>query len=266
MTELDPHPPTWNHVASLLATHNSNLDEAQQLAERAVTAQEDETTRIRLDKVQQDDVRGVGDLADFWDTLGWVYLRQGKLPQAEKYLDAAWNLSPTGNIGDHLGQLYEKQGKKQLAIDAYAEGLVANTPRQETREEMYSRLLALLKVQVNVDAKVQLAHQSFLRSPRLQLGKLSALAGSAEFWLLLAHGGTVEAVQFISGVESFRSLDRALRSQTFKLPLPDNAPTKLLRRGALVCSGGNYGCDFTLEDPRTVRLEGQVQVVVPRSE
>lgn len=266
MTELDPHPPTWNHVASLLATHNSSLDEAQQLAERAVTTQEDETTTIRLDKVQLEDVRDVGDLADYWDTLGWVYLRQGKLPQAEKYLDAAWSLSPTGNIGEHLGQLYEKQGKKQLAIDAYAEGLAANTQRQEIREEVYARLLALLNTQSNVDAKVKLARQSFSRSTRIPLGKLSATAGSAEFWLLLGRSGTVEATQFISGVESFHLLDRALRSQKFKSLLPDDSPTKLLRRGALVCVGGNYGCDFTLEDPRTVRLEGQVQVVVPRSE
>lgn len=266
MTDLDPHPPTWNHVASLLATHNSSLDEAQQLAERAVTAQEDKTATIRLDKVQQEDVRGVSDLADYWDTLGCVYLRQGKLPQAEKYLDAAWSLSPAGNIGDHLGQFYEKQGKKQLAIDAYGDGLAADTPRQDIREEMYARLLALLNTQSKVDAKVKLARQSFSRSPRIPLGKLSSTAGSAEFWLLIGRGGTVEATQFISGVESLRSLDRALTSQKFKSSLPDNAPTNVLRRGALVCVGGNYGCDFTLEDPRTVRLEGQVQVVVPRSE
>jgi tetratricopeptide (TPR) repeat protein len=263
MAELDPHPPTWNHVASLLAMHDSNLDEAQQLAERAVMTQEGETAKIRLGNVQQEDVRGVGDLADYWDTLGFVYFRQGKLSQAEKYLEAAWSLSPTGSIGDHLGKLYEKQGKRQAAIDAYAQGLAANTPRQEAREEMYARLLALLNTQANVDAKVKLARQSFSRSPRVQLGKLSATAGSAEYWLLLGRGGTVEAIQFISGVESFRSLDRAMRSQTFKSPLPDDVPTKLLRRGALVCVGDNYGCDFTLEDPRAVHLEAQVRVVVP---
>jgi len=204
MTEIDPHPPTWDHVASLLATHNSSLDEAQQLAERAVTTKEDESTKIRLDKVQQEDVRGVGDLADYWDTLGWVYLRQGKVSQAEKYLNSAWSLSPTGDIGEHLGQLYEKQSKKQLAINAYAEGLAANTPSQEIREQMYARLLALLNTQSNVDAKVKLARQSFSRSPRIPLGKLSATAGSAEFWLLLDRGGAVEEIQFISGVERFR--------------------------------------------------------------
>jgi len=262
MTDLDPHPPTWNQIASLLAAHNSDLDEAQRLAEKAVTAQEGETTKIRLEKVEQNDVRGVGDLADYWDTLGWVYFRQGKLPQAEKYLVAAWSLSPAATIEDHLGQLYEKQGRKQAAIDAYAQGLAANAREQEVSKEMYSRLLALMKSQASVDAKLKLARQVSSHSQRIKLGKISTTAGSAEFWLLLGRGGSVEEIKLISGVESLRALDKAIASLKFKAVLPDDAPTKLLRRGALVCTGGDYGCDFTLQDPRSVQFGGYVKVIM----
>jgi hypothetical protein len=31
MADLDPLPSTWDHVASLLVAHNSDLDDAQQL-------------------------------------------------------------------------------------------------------------------------------------------------------------------------------------------------------------------------------------------
>jgi tetratricopeptide (TPR) repeat protein/transglutaminase-like putative cysteine protease len=261
MTDLDPQPPTWNHVASLLAEHDSDLDEAQKLAERAVRAEEEKTGELHLDTLEPDDVYEARDLADYWDTLGWVYFRQGKLPQAERYLDAAWRLSPAGVIGDHLGQLYEKQGKKQAAIDVYALGLAANVPTQEVREDMYTRLLALMKVQANVDAKLKMARQESAHSPRLKMGKLSTTPGSGEFWLVVGRDGSVEQVRFISGVESFRSFQKAIASLKFKAPLPDDAPTKLLRRGVLVCAGGDYDCDFTLQDPRSVQHTVSVNVI-----
>ena len=260
MTDLDPQPSTWNHVASLLADHNSDLDEARQLAEKAVRTQEEKTGKIALDNVQEEDVQGIANLADYWDTLGAVYLRQGNLEEAENYLDAAWRLSPAGAIGDHLGQIYEKQGKKQAALDAYAMGLAANIPRQEVREEMYARLLVLMKVQASVDAKLKTARQEFGHSPRLKLGQLSATPGSAEFWLLLGRGGNVEQAKFISGTEAFRSLENAIATLKLKVSLPGDAPTKLLRRGVVVCVGGDYGCDFTLQDPRSVHVSGHVNV------
>jgi uncharacterized protein HemY len=81
-----------------------------------------------------------------------VYLRQGKVTQAEKYFYTAWILGPNDRIADHLGQVYEKQGKKEAAIGAYSQGLAAYGPPQEVREEMSSRLLALIKNQATVDA------------------------------------------------------------------------------------------------------------------
>ena len=262
MTDLDPHPPTWNHIAALLADHNLDLDEAQQFAEKAVTTQEADAAEIHLDKLEEHDVQGVGNLADYWDTLGWVYFRQAKLPQAEKYLVAAWSLKPAGKTGDHLGQVYEKEGKTQAAIDAYAHGLAAFALEQKVREEMYSRLLALLKTQPAVDARLKLARQDYSHARLTKLGKLSTTPGNAEFWLLVGRGGA-EDVQFITGAESFRPLGKAvIASAKFKAVLPDDAPTKLVRRGVLVCVGGDYGCDFTLQDPSTVNFSDSGKVVL----
>jgi hypothetical protein len=64
--------------------------------------------------------------------------------------------------------------------------------------------------------------------------------------VLLAPGGWVEEVKFISGDEHIRSLSKEVASLKFKAPLPDDAPVKLVRRAVLVCTGGNFGCDFTL--------------------
>jgi len=81
---------------------------------------------------------------------------------------------------------------------------------------------------------------------RTELGKVSTKQGSAEFFVLLAPGGTVEDVKFISGDENIRPLSKKLASLKFKAPLPDDAPVKLVRRGVLMCNGLNLNCDFTL--------------------
>ncbi len=123
---------------------------------------------------------------------------------------------------------------------------------------MYSRLLAVVGNQATVDATLKLACQDFSRPHSVKVGKLSTKAGSAEFWLLLGPGGKAEDVKFISGVESFRSLTKSIAALKFRVILPEGAPAKLLRRGVLVCVGGDYGCDFTLQDPRTVHLDSRV--------
>jgi hypothetical protein len=64
--------------------------------------------------------------------------------------------------------------------------------------------------------------------------------------VLLAPGGTVEDVKFISGDEFIRPLGKVLASLKFKAPLPDDAPIKVVRHGVLFCTGGDLGCDFTL--------------------
>ena len=57
-------------------------------------------------------------LAAAWDTLGWVHFRTDQFAEAEKYLNAGWNLTQDPVIADHLGQVYEKQGKKHQATGA----------------------------------------------------------------------------------------------------------------------------------------------------
>ena len=72
-------------------------------------------------------------LIAYWDTLGWVYFARGDLDKAEKYVSAAWRLGQHGEVGDHLGQIYEKRGKKDEAIRTYALAMNGLRPIPETR-------------------------------------------------------------------------------------------------------------------------------------
>ena len=113
--EMALNPAAWNDVAYTLADHNLNLPDAQRYAEKAVKSVEEEAAQVRLDKLEVADLNRMTQLAAYWDTLGWVYFREGDFAKAQKFLEAAWNLEQNEVIGEHLAQTYEKQGNKAAA-------------------------------------------------------------------------------------------------------------------------------------------------------
>src|ERR1700751_3900643 len=74
--------------------------------------------------------------------MGWIYLREGKLPDAENYVGAAWTVTQHSEVGDHLGQIYEKQGKAAEAAEIYTLALSAETlsPDPSGTDSMRERL------------------------------------------------------------------------------------------------------------------------------
>ncbi|HEV8591962.1 MAG TPA: tetratricopeptide repeat protein [Pyrinomonadaceae bacterium] len=60
----------------------------------------------------------------YLDSLGWAYFKLGKYDEAEKNLrDAARNDPMSGTIQEHLGDLYLKQGKDDLAKGSFEKAL-----------------------------------------------------------------------------------------------------------------------------------------------
>jgi tetratricopeptide (TPR) repeat protein len=109
----DPRPENLNNIAYEIAESNGDLRKALGYAQQAVSKQEKESVDISLATLTTDDLRCTEKLSMFWDTLGWVHFRLGHLDQAESYLNAAWLLSQQGMVADHLGQVYEKQAKRE---------------------------------------------------------------------------------------------------------------------------------------------------------
>ena len=111
-------------VAHEFVDHNIRLDEALQYAQFAVSEVESTTAKLSLDTVKIYDFRGILDLANAWEVLGWVQFRLGHYDQAAIYENAAVKLNPADGEGfAHLGQAYEKQGKKLEAMIAYTRSL-----------------------------------------------------------------------------------------------------------------------------------------------
>jgi Flp pilus assembly protein TadD len=143
----------------------------------------------------------------------------GNLPLAESYIYAAWFEGQQREVGDHLGQICEKQGKKQEAANIYALAAASSriSPDPEGRDDMEHRASAL-KTQ-----GIQVTYPDPSREPGEQrsvsLPKLSKKYASAEFFVEFSPG-KVENVVFVHGDEVLKTADEQLRKANFNVPFP----------------------------------------------
>jgi len=249
--ELAATPLVWNNIAYQLSLKKTHLDRAQQYAESAVSATAAALRNVSLDRLTQQELPLVPSLIAYWDTLGWVHFAEGHLDKAEKYVAAAWGLGHHGEVGDHLGQIYEKQGNKDRAQQTYALALNGLRPIPETR----ARLAGLAGGDAKVDAVVAKHKDELQHLETLNLGKAKQ-TGNAEFFVQLSGGAgsaaKADAVKFVSGDEKLKSFTEALRAADYHLTFPDDTPVKVFRRGTLSCSI-TASCTFTLLLPDDVR-------------
>jgi tetratricopeptide (TPR) repeat protein len=237
--ELAPTPNTWNNVAYQLALKRVELDRAQQYAESAVAAVTAESRNFTISRVTPRELAVVESLAAYWDTLGWVMFAKGDLAGAETLVSASWWIGQHSEVGDHLGQIYEKQGRREDAIRVYAAALNAERPAPATRDR-----LAALVGRDAIDAVIK-THASTLTSMRaVSVPPRSALQGTADFFVLLGSGSEVEAVSFISGDDTLRDMADGLRKARLGSIFPNDSPAKLIRRGTLTCE--KAACTLTL--------------------
>src|SRR6185312_10080686 len=254
--ELAPSPGIWNNVAYELSTHKTHLDKALTYAESATSATEAGLRNVNVDHLTLNDVGLVMSIGSYWDTLGWVYFQNNQMDKARRYIEAAWLLDEHSEIGDHLGQLYEKMGRKQDAIRFYALAATANHKIPEAERHLKS----LVPDSKQNAAAVEKARQELLelRSARLPWSGKSA---KAEFFLSFTAPSSADArplkpdqVKFVSGDEALRAYTSQLQSVAFQMQFPDDTPIRLVRRGVLSCSDTTHDCRMMLMLPEEVRM------------
>ena len=249
--ELSATPLVWNNIAYQLSLKDSHLDRAQQYAESAVSATAAALRNVSLDRLSKNDLSLVSSLIAYWDTLGWVHFGEGDLNKAEKYVAAAWELGHHGEVGDHLGQIYQKRGEKDLALRTYALSMNGLRPAPETR----GRLASLAGSDAKADAAVAHYKEELQHQSTIDLGKATQTS-NADFFILISGGGgqraTVDSVKFVSGDEKLKSYTAALKTADYHLTFPDDTPVKVFRRGTLSCAVATGKCEFVLTLPDDV--------------
>lgn len=250
--EAAPSPTIWNNVAYELSRKKAHLDVARRYAESAVTTVAAALRNVQLGQIGLRDLALVNALSAYWDTLGWVHFANGDLERAERYVSASWQLVPQGEVGDHLGQIYEKLGRKKEAIAAYAQALSGQRPLDESRERL-AALLGTGAKEVSREVNKHIDAQQGFRT--IRLGKATRIAGTADFFVLIEpgkQGAVATEVRFLKGEPRLKSLGDKLLAAKYTLEFPDDTPTKIPRRGTLHCSSVTGDCIFVMLLPGDV--------------
>src|SRR5262249_35121768 len=112
---LEPNNPVaLNDLGYYMVERNENLPEALKLIQRAVDAAPGNPS--------------------FLDSLGWAHFKLGHLEEAEKYLTQAAQSAKSATIFEHLGDVYDRAGKKESAQQQWQKALALSAePDQTTR-------------------------------------------------------------------------------------------------------------------------------------
>lgn len=116
--KVHPDDPTvLNFLGYLLADHNRDLDEAENLIGRAL---------------QKDPDNGA-----YIDSMGWVYYRLGRLADARRELERAVNLTRGDPVvHEHLGDVYKDLRLLDLARDQYKKSLAGDGTNERVRAKL----------------------------------------------------------------------------------------------------------------------------------
>jgi tetratricopeptide (TPR) repeat protein len=238
-------PEDLGRAANVLADNNVELDLANKYAERALFQLEAESAAATDEEI------GIGNtlkLGYLWDVMGWIDFRRGDYRAAVLSLEAAWLLSQSPETGDHLGQAYEKLGKKEEAAHTY---LLAVASANGDADDARKRYQALTGKKVSgVPGNAPVEELSRLRT--VNLTKSPHEPVNAIFSIVFSTNKPTE-VKYLSGAESLKTMVGPIASAKFNVKFPDASTVRLFRRGMVAC-GTVRGCDVVLLLPDSVHF------------
>lgn len=250
----DDDPMMLNNVSYSLAEAKISLDLARQYGEDSLDELDDEAHQAESSDTDGLQVTYMYSLV--WDTLGWVHFQQGDYKRAEGLTRAAWLLGEEMLVAEHLGEIYEKEGKNQQAAHMYELALAvspvpvfASTPRLVQRpdldrsltDEVVGRYQKLTGKKPAIDVHrlpngewSQTPAEQLRRSREVKVVNQANLSGTGIFNLVLTPEKT--AVQFVSGDDDFKPLAAKLEKAHYPLQFPpDREGTTLVVRLDVNC-------------------------------
>ena len=253
-----------NGAAYELGDAGLDLPASEAASRKAVQILETRTASATAAGATKEDFANVMLLAANWDTLGWIDFKESKLPEAESYVRSAWLLlAGDPESGEHLGKIYEAEGKKEDALTTYRltvkgmehPGIPPNYADMKT--EMEARIAVLTKAGVHEKPGPQVQQGgdevAALRTYTIP-SPLKGQYASADFLLLLGDNHA-EDVRWLKGDEELRKATPGLLAATYRAPLPTGSKAKVLRRGILACTTGSKTCLLVLLPAPQARMD-----------
>ena len=203
------------------------LDRASQYSDAAINAIETQLRDVNLDNLRLQDIFTANLLYNIWDTKGWVEFQRGNLDAAERYIRAAWEATGSGNICEHLSEIYEKRGNQDEAIHYYVLSLASQSPGDDARKR-----LAALGVTSDLDNRIEKGRAELLA---MRTRKLSASGkGTGDFFALVSPTKN-DQVKFVNGDAEIKAMADLVKSTDLDIKFPDPSSVRALRRGTVTC-------------------------------
>jgi tetratricopeptide (TPR) repeat protein len=260
-------PEILNNVAYTLADNNLNLDLARQYAEKAVTKLDEQAQGAGPSR--DDGMRVTYELSLAWDTLGWIYFKQGDVKRAESLVRAAWLLGEESVVAEHLGEIYEKEGRTQQAAHAYEWALAVSSVPMSTfglqvdaakayrsrADAIRARYKKLTGKEPGLTEIRRLPNGEWTKTPaeqlrqtrELKLSNGAQLSGSGEFAVVFKPG-KVESAEFLSGSNDLERLSGQMMAARYPLEFPPESKAILVMRVNVKCQA-SAACTASLINP-----------------
>ena len=201
------NPVIMNGAAYEMADEHVALPLDEQKVREALTRMDEQTQDWTVDSPPRTVSPTTATLYATWDTMGWIYFREGKLDEAHDYLTAALINRSDKTVAEHLEELEAPKGAP----------ITGTGPKSMP------------------DWATGQAERTF------HLGKLSA-DGWAEYKLLLLHG-KIDRVEPASE-KSQPGVERVLQGMDVSRMMPKDSGAKLVKHGMVNCIKGS--CDLIM--------------------
>jgi tetratricopeptide (TPR) repeat protein len=233
-----------NDCAYELADAGEALEPADEATKKALGKMDDESKEWTLNEKPEVLIGQSNLIVATWDTMGWIFFREGKLDQAEDYLRAAWRNRQDATVGEHLGEVLEAKGSKSAALNVY-ELALASIPqydalgvKKKAPGNVELKLMAKAEALKKTGAKSSVgdAKDDLLKIRTISLGPAKGLNGTAEYRMLLSEG-KVERVE-AAGTKVVEGGPERLKTANLSGFWPAGSHAKLVRNGMLNCHSG----------------------------
>lgn len=248
-------PQILNGAAYVLSETGLSLHVAEEASRTCITKLEEKSATITTAEANSKSFSESQLIVASWDTLGWILFQEGKYDQAKPLLLSAWTNSLRGEVGDHLGQLYEALDQKQQAINAYslADAAMTQDVPANVRQHVKDRMAQLKAKGVNPTT----SGASTLQEVRsFTVPRPGETVGWGAFRLEIAAGKVLEAKQ-MSGEHHLEGLEKNLGDMKFPELVPPESKAHLLKSAVVNCSKGAKTCEVVLVPDGGLHTEQQ---------
>ena len=254
---LQPFPQRWNNVAYELSVDRLDVPHAKKYAQQAIAATANQMRDTTLDHITREDAYQASRISAYWDTWGWIQFQEGELQEAEKYVKSAWMIRSASIISDHLGQIYQQEGRKADALRMLKMAMATDVDAAETRE----RLLAMAWPESKIDDLISQGRALLKETRTVEVKNTHETEGFAEFWILLSPASAKSGVKFVTGDDQLRPFEKDLETIQYRDSFPEATEMKLLRRGRLSCMRSSPDCKLLMISSQSVPTDELAQLI-----